>query len=125
VAAANELGAEGRAPGGPRKTSGYIAVAGKTIVHKRTTLSPAGPRLERILAAAAAGDPDGAYEDAGLVSQMPEPRRSDHYVRRPDGMVFTHDGPLPDAWKGALARGELVELSEREIREYLETGGMA
>jgi hypothetical protein len=121
IAAARDLHAEGRAPAGPRKSSGYVAVAVNAISHKRTTLHQFGGKLAAVLALAIDGQPEAAANKAELVTEQPAPLRATHYLRRrADGLIFTYDGKdLPGGWLGQLSRGELERLTDREVELYM------
>lgn len=120
IAAARDLHAEGRAPGGPRATSAYIAVAADAITHKLTTVHRVGGKLAAVLALTLDGKPAEAADKAQLVTRVAAPQRAAHYLRRPDGQVFTYGHKkLPDGWAGQLARGEMERLTDREIELYL------
>lgn len=122
IAAAWDLRAESRAPAGPRKTSGYVAVAVNAISYKRTTVHRVGGKLAAVLALAIDGQPEAAANKAELVTEQPPPHRATHYLRRvADGVIFTYDGKdLPGGWVGQLSRGELERLTDRGIELYLQ-----
>lgn len=77
VAAATDLDVQAPAPGGPRKSSAFLAVKGDTIQHRHTQLRPIGARLSRVLEHAVADELDEALAAAGIVGELPAPRRLD------------------------------------------------
>jgi len=119
VAAASTLRAEPMAPGGPRKTSAFVAVQGDTIVHKRTQAGPVGDRVSRALGFALGGDLDEAIAAVRTVTERPEPHRAVHHFRGPNGRVHTFDNLTPGLQAQVLA-GALVPLSETEIQRFME-----
>lgn len=121
IAAARDHRVEGRAPAGPRATSAHIAVSGDAISHKRTTVHQVGGKLRTVLALAIDGKPAEAADKAQPVTELAEPVPSRYYLRRRDDrMIFPYSGKkLPDGWVGQIARGEMEQLTDREIELYL------
>ena len=120
VAAARDLGAEPPAPSGPRKSSGFITVRDRAVVHKRTEVRPVAPHLDQAIAAAVSGDAEQAITLAAMVTGLPEPRRADNYFRATGGQIISYDNPLPGGIAIQVTSGELVPLSEVEVAQYLE-----
>jgi hypothetical protein len=118
-AGATDLGAELAAPGGPRSTSAYIAVRGTSIIHKRVTVSPLGARIHAALGYAINGDPGRAAAAVQAVTQAGEPKRPDHLLRNPAGVLFPIQGPLSDSMSSQIRTGNLARLSEHEISLYM------
>lgn len=87
AAAARDLGTEPCAPGGPRKSSGFVAVRDRAVVHKRTEVRPVAPHLDQAIAAAVSGDAEQAIALAAMVAGLPEPRQADNYFRATGGQV--------------------------------------
>ena len=75
------------------------------------------------MAAAAAGDPDGARAAISVVSGVEPVRRSAHYLRGANGMILSLDTVTP-VIQQQIAKGETPVLSEQEIRNYLSTGSI-
>lgn len=119
VAAAKDLDVQAPAPGGPRKSSAFLAVKGDTIQHKHTQVRPIGSRLSRVLEHAMADELDEALAAAGIVGELPAPRRLDHYVFGPDGQVLSFSDPMPPGVEFQVRSGDLRPLTEPQIREYL------
>lgn len=119
AAAARDLGAEPPAPGGPRKSSGFVAVRDRAVVHKRTEVRPVAPHLDQAIAAAVSGDAEQAIALAVMVAGLPEPRRAGNYLRAAGGQVIAYDNPLPGGIAHQVSSGELVPLSDAEISRYL------
>lgn len=119
VAAAADLGAEPMAPGGPRGTSGYVAVKGTAIIHKRVTVSPVGSRIRAALEHAMSGDPDRAVAEVGAATQLPEPKRPDYLLRGANGMIISMTGPLNQGMEAQVRTGGVTLLSEHDIDLYM------
>ena len=119
VAAAEDLGAEPMAPAGPRGTSGYVAVKGATIIHKRTTVSPVGSRINAALGHAMSGDPDRAVAEVGAATQLPEPKRPDYLLRGSGGMLIPHYGPLNSGMEAQIRTGAVTQLSGHDVDAYM------
>ena len=119
AAAARDLGTEPPAPGGPRKSSGFIAMRDRAVVHKRTEVRPVSPHLDQAIAAAVSGDAEQAIALAAMVAGLPEPRRADNYFQGTGGQVIAYDNPLPGGIVHQVSSGELLPLGEAEISRYL------
>lgn len=119
LAAATDLDVQPSAPAGPRKSSAFLAVKGDTIQHKLTEVRPIGSRLSRVLEHAMAGDINEALAAAGIVAELPSPRRLDHYVFGPAGQVLSFSDPMPPGVEFQVRNGELRPLTEPQIRAYL------
>jgi hypothetical protein len=119
VAAAHDLQVEPKAPGGPRATSGHVAVDGQSVVHKATLLVPVAERVEQALQYAIAGDVARAAEVVRPVKQQPAPRRPDHLLRANNGILHALDGDLNAGMQAHVRTGALVPLSEVDIDAYM------
>jgi hypothetical protein len=117
--AALDLGAEPGTPSGPRESSAYVTAAGGVVTHKRVQLRPVADALGQVIEHAVSGSIIDAMAAAGLVRQMPPPRRADHYLRSSTGVLITRDGALPAGLQGQVRAGTLVPLRESEIQAYL------
>jgi hypothetical protein len=124
VSAAGDLGVEPAAPGGPRRTSGYVAVDGRAVVHERTRLVPVQQQVEQALWLAASGDLDAAVAEVRPVSVVPEPQRPDRLLRGRGGMLMPVYGPLNVQLDNQLRTGDLADLGEHGINQYL-TGDLS
>jgi hypothetical protein len=120
VAAAQDLGAEPPAPGGPRATSAYVAVARNAIVHRRTKVSPLGS-CATALAKAMEGDVDAALAELKVAVQQREPKRPDYLLRGGSGQLIAITGELDPAMAARIRdpNGDVKQLSEQEIDLYL------
>lgn len=125
VATATGLGAEPAAPGGPRSTSAHVAVKGASIVHKRVTVSPLGARIRAALVCAVNGDLGAAVAELQTVTRAADPRRPDHLLRNPAGVLFPIHAPLSDAMSSQVRTGNLTMLTEHEIDLYMSGGELA
>jgi hypothetical protein len=119
VAAAQDLQVEPKAPGGPRATSGHVAVDDKSVVHKATLLVPVRERVEHALQYAIAGDVARAAEVVRPVKQAPAPRRPDHLLRASNGILHPIDGDLNAGMQAHVRTGALVPLSEVDIDQFM------
>ncbi len=120
VAAAQDLGAEPAAPGGPRATSAHVAVARDSVVHRRTKVSPLGGAMTA-LAKAMEGDVDAALAELKVAMPQPEPKRPSYLLRGENGQLIALTGEL-DPFMAARIRDPksgLTKLSEHEIDLYL------
>jgi hypothetical protein len=119
TAAAQDLGVEAAAPGGPRATSGHVAVEGQAVIHRRTKLVPVGRQVERALSLALTGDLEAAVAEVHPVTAIPEPRRPDHLLRGSGGMLVPVHGEISAMMLNQLRTGDLVDLGQHGINQYM------
>jgi hypothetical protein len=121
--AARDLGVGEAAPGGPRKKSGHLAVcirAGdQSITHDRTRLGYVSTRLAQAIEYAVLGRPYDGLALAPGRCELPEAKRRQYYLRAPNGMVHELD-KLSEPLAAQVRSGDLQQLTEPEIRAYLE-----
>lgn len=119
VAAARDLQVEPKAPGGPRATSGHVAVDGQWVAHKATVLVLVRERVEQALQHAVAGDVERAAHMARPVIEAPAAKRPDHLLRGGNGVLHPIDGDLNSGMQAHVRSGALVPLTELDIDRYM------
>ena len=121
---ARELNTEPAAPGGPRPSSGYVALARDGIRNRTTELALIGAgRVDAALQMAVAGDPARAAAAVVAVRHVTT-HRADRYYRGSGGAIFGESGPAGHLAKQCEA-GLLHQLRPTEVNDYLagkETG---
>jgi hypothetical protein len=117
--AAQDLGAEPKAPGGPRATSAYVAVEGKAVLYKRSRVAPIGAAVEAALGEAISGDPEKAIAGMRPAREMPHPHRPDHLLRHSNGTLHAMDGILNDGIVSQIRTGDLTKLSDVDVDRYM------
>jgi hypothetical protein len=123
IETAQELGAGAPAPGGPRRASAYVAVAGAPreprVIHRRTQLNRIGHQAMTAIQQAVQGHPrDGLLLMRG-VTELEEPKRRKHYLRGvSNGTVFEFDD-IPEGIWAQVRAGQMTELNEPQILHYL------
>lgn len=119
VAAAVDLQVETKAPGGPRATSGHVAVEGRSVQHKATMLAPVAERVEQALQFAVAGDVKRAAHMARPVVEAPAAKRPDHLLRGNNGVLHPIDGDLNSGMQAHIRSGALVPLSSVDVDRWM------
>ncbi|MDH6141025.1 hypothetical protein P3T35_003038 [Kitasatospora sp. GP30] len=119
VAAAVDLQVEAKAPGGPRATSGHVAVEGRSVQHKAMVLVPVLDRVEQALQFAVAGDVQRAAHLVRPVVEAPAPRRPDHLLRGNNGVLHPIEGDLNSGMQAHIRSGTLEPLSEVDIDRWM------
>jgi hypothetical protein len=116
TAAAKRLGAEHAAPGGPRKTSAFLALTGNGITLKDKTVSPVGGRIGAAITHAIRGDAERAAAEVRTVRETVPAKRPGHVLRQvSNGLLFPVHGDLNQFQLAKLRKGEMTELSAAEI----------
>jgi hypothetical protein len=118
IEAANDLGVEPRAPGGPRKSSAFLAAGPGTIQHKTAEVRQLGPGVEAVIGHAVAGHVDDAIAAAQVVADV-RPTRADHYFRGLNGAIIGLDDPIGQGMRAQIQSGDLVELTSAEVARFL------
>lgn len=126
VEAAEDLGAEPPAPGGPRATSARIAIRkdranGDSVLHGRTLASLVGSKIEAAIAYAVEGDPGRGAAHAQPVTQLQEPDRPKYLLRDVRSRNVIAMTSEPDAAMYSRIRsGDVELLSGYDIDRYME-----
>jgi hypothetical protein len=118
IEAANDLGAEPRAPGGPRKSSAFVAASPGAVLHKTAEVRQLGAGVDAVIGHAVAGRVDDALAAAQVVVDV-KPARQDHYFRGPNGAVVGLDDPIRPGMQAQIVSGDLTPLSDAEVARYL------
>ena len=79
-----------------------------------------GPKVEDAVTKAAAGDADAAVSLVRAFYQQPEPVRADRYYRASTGQIVAESGPKSCSFRDQIRKGEIVPLTEAEVKLYLE-----
>jgi len=119
AAAAADLQAEPAAPGGPRATSAFVAVSGRSVIHKRTKLSPVSDRIAQALQHALNGDLGRAAAEVQSAVHSPDPKRPDYLLRGNGGMLIPIHGELNDGMQSHIRTGGVQQLPDYDIDRYM------
>jgi hypothetical protein len=118
IEAANDLGVEASAAGGPRKSSAFVAAKVSAIQHKTAEVRQLGAAVEAVIGQAVAGRVDDAMAAAVGVAEV-RPARQDHYFRGVNGAIVGLDDPIRPGMQAQIVSGDLRELSAAEVARYL------
>ena len=120
AAAAEDLGAEPMAAGGPRATSARVAVRNGAVIHEYTAVSPIGTRVQVALEHAMNGDPDRAVAHVRAMIQLPEAKRPDYLLRDVrSGNLVALSAELTDGMRARIRSGDLEVLSDFDVDRYM------
>ena len=116
---ARELDVEPAAPGGPKPSSGHVALTRNGIRNRATELALIGAgRVDAALALAVAGDPARAAAAVVAVRHVTA-HRADRYYQGAGGAVFGESGPAARLAAQCKA-GLLRQLTPAEVKSYLD-----
>lgn len=123
IEAARDLDAGGMAPGGPRETSGRVAVTehqnARTIVHRQTQLAPVSAQVAQAIEYAVLGRPYDGLALMGGVSTLPEPQRPDYLLRGRGGMLITVFGEPNPQLQNQIRSGDVTVLPPSVVDAYM------
>jgi hypothetical protein len=118
-AAAIDLGCRPPAPGGPREIDARIAVTKDGVQHDRAVLYTVSDHVRTVIERAVAGDVVTAAALVKASGVVEPPKRADHYLRGSNGQLIVLTGELSQIQLNQINKGDLVPLTEPEIRTYL------
>lgn len=119
-AAAIDLGCQPPTPGGPREIDAKIAVPKDSgVQHDRAVLYTVSGHVRAVIERAAAGDVVTAAALVNASGDVEPPKRADHYLRGRGGQLIALTGELSQIQRNQIQKGDLVPLTEAQIRAYL------
>ena len=118
-AAAIDLGCRPPAPGGPREVDARIAVTKDGVQHDRAVLYTVSDHVRAVIERAVAGDIVSAAALVKASGVVEPPKRADHYLRGRNGQIIVLQVELSQIQRNQIKKGDLVPLTEAEIRAYL------